>query len=93
MVSVQVGGQGAAQLLGQLDGVLRGVVHPGPGGEHGARHEDHPLEVRLSDHRAVHQILHTGRAHTLGSQILHSTVQLYTLAPSRDRDMNSPVNN
>ena len=66
MVGVEVGGQGAAQLPGQLHGVLRGVVNPGPGGEHGARHEDHPLEVRLADHGAVHQVLHTGRAHALG---------------------------
>ena len=65
MVGVEVGGQGAAQLPGEAHGGVRGVVDPRPGGEHGARHEDDAVEVRLPDHGAVHQVLHAGRAHSL----------------------------
>ena len=65
MVGVEVGGQGAAQLPGEAHGGVGGVVDPRPGGEHGARHEDDSLEVRLSDHGTVHQILHTCSSNTL----------------------------
>ena len=65
VVGVEVGGQGAAQLPGEAHGGVGGVVDPRPGGEHGARHEDDAVEVRLPDHGAVHQVLHAGRAHSL----------------------------
>ena len=64
-MGVEVGGQRAAQLPGQLDRGVRGVVHPGPGGEHGARHQDDSLKVRLTDHRRVDKILHTSGSDTL----------------------------
>ena len=65
MVSVKVGRQGAAQGRGQPHRPVRGVVDPGPGGEHRARHEDHSVEVRLADHGAVDQVLHAGGPHSL----------------------------
>ena len=64
-MGVEVSWQGAAQGHGKPYGPLRRVVDPRPGGEDGAGHEDDPVEVRLSDHGAVYQVLHTGRPHSL----------------------------
>ena len=78
MVGVEVGGQGAAQLPGEAHGGVGGVVDPRPGGEHGARHEDDAVEVRLPDHRAVHQVLHARRAHPLhNSQVSLCGCQMF----------------
>ena len=65
VMSVEVSRQRTPQLLGELHRGLRGVVHPGPGGEHGPRHEDDPLEVRLADHRTMDQVLDTSSPNTL----------------------------
>ena len=65
VMGVQVSRQGTAQCHGQSHGPVRRVVDPRPGGEHGAGHEDDAVEVRLSDHGTVDQVLHTGRPHSL----------------------------
>ena len=65
VMGVEVSRQGTPQGHRQSDGPVRRVVDPRPGGEDGARHQDDSVEVRLSDHGAVHQVLHTGRPHTL----------------------------
>lgn len=70
VVGVQVSREGTAQGHGQSHRPVRRVVDPGPGGEDRARHEDDPVEVGLSDHGAVHQVLHTGRPHALQHQLL-----------------------
>ena len=70
VVGVQVSREGTAQGHGQSHRPVRRVVDPGPGGEDRARHEDYPVEVGLSDHGAVHQVLHTGRPHALQHQLL-----------------------
>ena len=64
-MGVEISWEGTAQGHGQSDGRVGRVVDPGPGGEDGARHEDDAVEVRLSDHGAVHQVLHTSRSHSL----------------------------
>ena len=64
-MGVEVSRQGAPQGHGQSDGSVRRVVDPRPGGEHGAGHEDDAVEVGLSDHGAVDQVLHAGRPHSL----------------------------
>ena len=65
VVSVEVSRQRTPQLLGELHRGLCGVVHAGPGREHGPRHQDHTLEVRLADHRTVDKILDTCSPNTL----------------------------
>ena len=69
VVSVEVGRERTAQGSGQPRRPVWRVVDPRPGGEHRARHQDHPLEVRLPDHGAVDQVLHAGGPHPL--QHLH----------------------
>ena len=64
-MSVEVSRERTPKLPGQLHRRVRGVVHPGPGREHGARHQDDPLEVRLSDHRRMDKILYTRSSNTL----------------------------
>ena len=65
VMSVEVSRQRTPQLLGELHRGLGGVVHAGPGREHGPRHQDHSLEVGLADHRTVDKVLHTCSPHTL----------------------------
>ena len=64
-MSVEVSRERTPKLPGQLHRRVRGVVHPGPGREHGARHQDDPLEVRLSDHRRMDKILYTRSSNAL----------------------------
>lgn len=67
-MAIQILGNGAVHLLGQLDGKQDWILHQGPGGVCGARHQDGPVEETPDHCGRGHQVVYTGRPSSMARQ-------------------------